>query len=197
MTKNLYSLAVFCGSNVGKHPIYQKAAEELGKAMATKQIRLIYGGGKVGLMGVIADAVLSGGGKVTGVITDFLWQKEVGHSDLTELIVVKTMHERKAKMEELASGFISLPGGFGTLDEFAEIFTWSQLGLHHKPIGILNTNNYFDLFLAYIDHMVIEGFLPPSNKNIILHHHHPQSLIEQMERYEPKHTSKWMDSSNV
>lgn len=193
----LSTLAIFCGSNPGKNPTYTKAAFELGKLLAKKRIKIVYGGGKVGLMGILADASLDEGGEVVGIITDFLLEKEVGHNALTELVVVGSMHERKALMEQRSNGFIILPGGFGTLDEFAEIFTWSQLGLHTKPIGVLNVNGYFNLFLAFIDHMVNEGFLKKENKNLIIHSDSPEDLIIKMNSYSPEYTPKWMDSSDT
>lgn len=152
-------LAIFCGSSAGNNPIYKEEAYQVGKLMAERSIEVVYGGGKVGLMGVVADAALKYGGKVIGVITEKLMEWEVGHDGLTELHVVKTMHERKAMMAQLSDGFIALPGGIGTMEEIIEVFTWHQIGYHNKPCAFLNTAGYYDKFFAFIDHSVQEGFL--------------------------------------
>ena len=193
----LKTVCVFCGSNVGSHPAYTAAAEQLGALLARRQIGLVYGGGKVGLMGKIADAVLSAGGRVTGVIPQALMLKEIGHDGLTELKIVNSMHERKALMAELADGFIALPGGFGTLDEFCEILTWSQLGLHHKPCGLLNVNGYYDHFSRLLDHAVDEQFLRPLHRAMVISDNDPEGLLIRMMEYEAPLTGKWIDRSET
>ena len=153
------NICVFCGSATGVNPIYRKAAVDLGKALAQHSITLIYGGGNVGLMGIVADSVMQHGGKVIGVIPDFLLKREVGHRGITELVIVDSMHERKKKMADLADGFIALPGGWGTLEELAEVLTWRQLQLINNPVAILNVNNFYDALLSQMRHMTEEGFL--------------------------------------
>ncbi|WP_258098723.1 LOG family protein [Marinoscillum pacificum] len=152
-------LAIFCGSSAGNNPIYKEEAYQVGKLMAKKGIEVIYGGGKVGLMGVVADAALEHGGKVIGVIPEKLMEWEVGHDGLTELHIVKTMHERKAMMADLSDGFVALPGGIGTMEEIIEVFTWHQIGYHNKPCAFLNTSGYYNKFFSFIEHSVSEGFL--------------------------------------
>ena len=193
----LKSICVFCGSNFGSRPEYSAAAEALGYSLAARGIGLVYGGGKVGLMGKIADAVLSSGGTVTGVIPRALMLKEIGHEGLTELKIVNSMHERKALMAELADGFIALPGGFGTLDEFCEILTWAQLGLHHKPCGLLNVGGYYDHFSRLLDHAVAEQFLRPLHRAMVISDADPQSLLCRMREYEAPLTGKWIDQSET
>ena len=162
------NICVFCGSSQGKNPVYLKAAKRLGQAIVDHKLRLIYGGGNIGLMGTIANEVMTLGGEVIGVIPGFLVEKEVGNIDLTELIVVESMHERKHKMAHLADGFIAMPGGFGTLEELAEVLTWVQLELIKKPVGVLNVNGYYDLLISQLDHMVAEGFLKPQNRRLMI-----------------------------
>ncbi len=174
------NICVFCGSGMGRNPIYADAARTLGRLMAQHQSTLIYGGGNIGLMGTVADAVMAGGGKVIGVIPDFLMQKEVGHKGLTQLEVVGSMHERKRRMADLADAFVALPGGWGTLDELAEILTWRQLGLVKAPVAILNTNHYFDTLLKQMEVMVIEGFLSAQNFADVLVADTPETLLTLM-----------------
>jgi uncharacterized protein (TIGR00730 family) len=169
----------------------------LGHLLAVRSIGLVYGGGNVGLMGVLADAMLEKGGTVTGVIPDFLLQKEVGHRGLSELIVVETMHERKAIMADRADSFMALPGGFGTLDELCEILTWSQLGLHRHPVGLLNLNGYFDGLIAFFDHMTQQGFLHQKNREILLVHEDTERLLQLMDHYQPPQVEKWLDREDV
>src|SRR5690242_7250622 len=157
------NICVFCGSSSGLNPIYAQSAKELGGLLATQHHTLIYGGGNIGLMGIVADAVLEKKGRVIGVIPDFLMQKEVGHKGLTELEIVPSMHERKKRMADLSDAFIAMPGGWGTLDETAEILTWKQLGLIQQSVGILNVNNFFDTLLQQMNLMANEGFLNPNN----------------------------------
>lgn len=162
------SIVVYCGSSLGTNPIYNEVATELGEKMATLNIRLIYGGGGFGLMGNVANAVLENGGEVTGVIPNFLADLEVAHKTLTELHFVETMHERKFKMVQLSKGVIALPGGYGTLDELFEILAWRQLKLYDGPIGIINTNGYYDLMIQQLDRMVADGFLRAENRALLL-----------------------------
>ncbi|HKT14294.1 MAG TPA: TIGR00730 family Rossman fold protein [Allosphingosinicella sp.] len=162
------ALCVFCGSSIGRDVRYREAAVAAGQALVRGGIDLVYGGGRIGLMGIIADAVLAGGGRVTGVIPQDLLDRELGHSGLTALHVVGSMHERKAKMAELSDGFIALPGGAGTLEEMFEQWTWAQLGIHAKPCGFLNADGYFDPVRAMIARMVAEGFLSPEHADILV-----------------------------
>jgi uncharacterized protein (TIGR00730 family) len=162
MTAHMKSIAVFCGSSMGTNKVYEEAASAAGRTLAREGLRIVYGGGKVGLMGVLADAALAGGGEVTGVITRALLDREVGHRGLSDLRIVETMHERKQLMADLADAFIALPGGAGTLEEIFEQWTWSQLGVHAKPCGLLNVNGYFAPLRAMIERTVSEGFTRPS-----------------------------------
>lgn len=181
----LKTLAVFCGSSNGASPIYVEVAKKLGEELAKRNITLVYGGASVGVMGAVADSVLNMGGKVIGIMPSFLEKREISHSSLTELIVVDSMHERKAKMAELADGFIALPGGPGTLEEFFEIFTWAQLGLHQKPCGLLNINHYYDPLIALFNHMSDEQFLHEKYRSMALVDVEPTGLLDQFNRYEP------------
>lgn len=173
-------LCVFCGSSIGGRPVYAEQARQLGKLLAAREIGLVFGGGHIGLMGVLADAVLAAGGETIGVIPRALVERELAHRSLTQLLVVETMHQRKARMAELADGFAALPGGFGTGDEFFEILTWSQLGLHTKPIGLLNTAGYFTPLLSWLDHMVAEGFLDSSHRRLVIETDSPESLLDRL-----------------
>ncbi|MBN8576457.1 MAG: TIGR00730 family Rossman fold protein [Cyclobacteriaceae bacterium] len=174
------NICVFCGSGTGGNPVYAEAARTLGQTLAAGNHTLVYGGGNIGLMGIVADAVLQSGGRVIGVIPDFLMQKEVGHKGITQLEVVGSMHERKRRMADLAQAFIAMPGGWGTLDELAEILTWKQLGLIKADVGILNTNKYFDALLSQMEKMVQDGFLAASNFASITIASQPQDLIGQL-----------------
>jgi uncharacterized protein (TIGR00730 family) len=165
---SLQSIGVFCGSSPGARPEYAAAAQQVGRLMAEQDITLVYGGGRVGLMGVLADAVLEVGGRVIGVIPKILYRKEVAHQDLTELRVVDSMSERKAVIGELSDAFIALPGGIGTLDEIFEVWTWTQLGLQHKYSGLLNVGGYFDPLIDFVDRAVREGFLSAQNRQVLL-----------------------------
>ncbi len=186
------SICVFCGSNTGFSPAYVEMAQELGRLFVERNIRLVYGGGNVGLMGAMADEMLRHGGKVTGVIPHFLMEKEVGHTGLEEQIVVDTMHIRKQKMADLSEGFIAMPGGFGTMDELNEILTWAQLGLHSHPIGVLNVGKYYDHLLGMFDHMVSQGFLHQDNRGIVLDSDSATDLLDKMATYEAPTTAKWL-----
>jgi len=174
------NLCVFCGSSSGHNGVYSDAANDLAKLIGENNHALVYGGGNIGLMGVLADGVLLNGGKVTGVIPEFLVQKEVAHKNLTSLEVVSSMHERKQRMADISDAFIALPGGWGTLDELAEILTWHQLGLVKKPIGLLNTNSYFDFLIRQIELMVTEGFLPKETRNKLQVHKNPKELLTML-----------------
>ena len=183
-------IAVFCGSSIGHNPIYAEAAKNLGVYMAKNNIGLVYGGGKIGLMGTIADALLENDGEVIGVIPHLLRHKEVAHTTITKMIVTKKMSKRKVKISKLADGYIALAGGFGTLDELFEALTLGQLGIENKPIGILNTNNYFDPTLLQLDIMVKEGFLKQNNKDMLLISDTIGELIFKMNNYQAPKMSK-------
>jgi hypothetical protein len=186
------SIAIFCGSSRGLSEVYAQAAETVIREMIGRRCNLVYGGGHVGLMGVLADHMIEGGGHVTGVIPRFLLEKEVAHMRLPELIVVDTMHERKMRMFELSDAFIALPGGFGTLDEFFEIVTWLQLGLHRKPVGILNVAGFFNPLLEQLAAMVREGFLKEENQNLIVSSHEAGHLLVAMETVRIPKIDKWI-----
>jgi uncharacterized protein (TIGR00730 family) len=179
------SICVFCGSQVGNNPRYANAAKNLGALLVKNNIKLIFGGGGIGLMGILADAVMAHGGKAIGVIPRFLSDRELGHTQLSELIMVESMHQRKQKMAELADGFLALPGGFGTLEELCEILTWRQLKLVEKPIGILNIGGFFNHLDFLLDHMIEEGFLTKGHKNLLLIEEDPMILINSFLRFSP------------
>jgi len=191
------TIAVYCGSSLGKSKIYQDKAIALGKTIYDNDINLVYGGGNIGLMGVIANTVLQLGGKVTGVLPHFLNKKEVGNLAITELILVDSMHERKLKISELSDAFIAMPGGFGTLEEVTEMLTWSQLGLSKKPIGLYNVNRYYNLLLQQFDKMVEEGFLKMENRKIVIADHQPDLLLQKLYAFEPIVTPKWLHSDQT
>lgn len=174
------NICVFCGSKKGNDPAYEKAASNLGHLLADAGYNLVYGGGKVGLMGALADAVLANGGKVTGVIPQFLLDLEVGHTGITELVVVDSMHTRKQKMATLSDAFIAMPGGYGTLEELAEILTWTQLDIITKPVTILNINGYYDSLLSMMDEMVKKGFLPEQNRSLLNDFNAPEQLLHYL-----------------
>ncbi len=186
------TICVFCGSNLGIRPVYRAAAERLASLLLQRGIELVYGGGNVGLMGVLADTMLAQGGRVIGVIPQSLMAREVGHRGLTKLHVVSSMHERKALMADLSDAFLALPGGFGTFEEFCEIVTWSQLGIHQKPCGLLNVDGYYDPLLRLFDHAVGEGFLHPDNRALVLDDDEPERLLEKMAHYKPIRAAKWI-----
>ncbi len=185
-------ICVFCGSSFGSRPEYRQAAAEVGSLLARKGVGLVYGGSNVGLMSVVADTVLEGGGDVIGVIPDALVAKEVAHRGLADLRVVSSMHERKALMGELSSAFLALPGGFGTLEEFIEAVTWSQLGLHRKPCGLLNLCGFYDSLLALLDHAVEERFLRPENRALVLAETDAETLIDKLLSHQPPYVEKWI-----
>jgi uncharacterized protein (TIGR00730 family) len=185
-------VAVFCGSGSGKNEIYGKKAFELGKFLAENNMELIFGGGSIGLMGAVADGTLNRDGNVTGVIPYFLNRKEVAHQEITNLIEVNSMHERKKKMHELSDGVIALPGGYGTLEEFFEMLTWSQLGLHQKPVALLNINGFYDPMVTLIDNMVNQEFLKPSYRELMITDNKIPVLVEKMKNYNPPAVRKWI-----
>jgi uncharacterized protein (TIGR00730 family) len=188
----LRRICVFCGSNLGINPSYRAAAESLGKLLAGHRIELVYGGGNIGLMGELANAALAAGGHVIGVIPESLVAKEVGHPGLTELRIVGSMHERKALMSDLSDGFIALPGGFGTFEEFCEVVTWSQLGIQSKPCGLLNIEGYYNPLLQLFDNAVTEGFLRIENRQLVLEDHDPGRLLEKVKEFVPIPADKWI-----
>ena len=189
----LQSICVFCGSSTGSNPAYRQAAASLGRAIAASGRRLVYGGGNVGLMGVLADATLEQGGEVVGVIPRHLVDLEVAHQSLTDLRVVDSMHQRKQLMADLAEGFVVLPGGLGTLEEFFEVWTWGQLGLHRKPYGLLNVAGYFDSLLAFLDHSVSERFVRPDHRRLLLMAEDPMKLLHRLDTYAVPLSPKWID----
>ncbi len=184
------SVCVFCGSSMGFNPIFKDAAHELGEILAKENIRLVYGGGSIGLMGILADAVLENGGEVVGIIPQFLYDKEVGHDGNTELIIVDSMHERKQKMAELAHGFIAMPGGIGTMEELFEIFTWSQLDLIKKPIALYNVDHFYDELLQFFNKMVEEGFIKKCTVNTLIKASNIHDIMEKMKTYHFTETPK-------
>jgi uncharacterized protein (TIGR00730 family) len=187
-------LCVFCGSNSGSPPAYAAAARDLGRRLVARGLGLVFGGGHVGLMGVVADAALEAGGEVIGVIPQALVDKELAHGRLTALRVVASMHERKAVMADLADGFAALPGGYGTADETFEILTWAQLGLHAKPVGLLNTAGFFDPLLAWLDRAVADGFLRPAHRRLLRVANSPEQLLDLLTAFRPEPaTGKWLD----
>jgi uncharacterized protein (TIGR00730 family) len=188
------SLCVYCGSSFGHDAIYAETARALAQQMVAADIALVYGGGKVGLMGVIADEVLRLGGEAIGVIPQALMEKEVGHRNLTHLHIVKDMHERKAMMEQLADGFIALPGGIGTLEELFEILTWSQLGFHSKPVGVLNVNGFYDGLLAFLRQLVAQGFVKPEQAALLLHENEANALLHRLQSFTPTSSTKILDA---
>ncbi|WP_117168182.1 TIGR00730 family Rossman fold protein [Paraliobacillus sediminis] len=184
-------VAVYCGSSKGNSPIYMEQARRLGEILVANGIDLVYGGATVGCMGAVADGVLEAGGQVIGVIPKKLADVEIAHQNLTEIHVVETMHERKALMAELADGFIALPGGSGTLEEWFEVFTWAQLDYHHKPCALLNINRYYDPIVALFDHMITEGFVKKEYKELIMLEENADALLTRMTDYQPRYIHKW------
>ena len=185
-------IAIYCGSSRGLDPDFPTAAAGLARHLVSQGIGIVYGGGNVGLMGVVADAALAAGGEVIGVIPESLLAKELGHQGCTQLHVTRSMHERKQLMVDLSEGFIALPGGFGTLDELFETLTWLQLGFHTKPVGLLNVNGFFDHLLTYLDHMTAAGLLKPEHRASLLTDTNPQGLLEKMRAFQPHTCGKWI-----
>ncbi len=186
-------ICVFCGSNHGTRLAYELAAEELGKTLVQRGLTLVYGGGRVGLMGTIADAVVAAGGEAIGVIPQHLVDKELAHQGLSQLHVVGSMHARKALMADLADGFIALPGGFGTFEEFFEVLTWAQLGFHQKPCGLLNIEGFYDRLLAMVNHAVDEGFIRAPHRSLVLEAEQPDVLLDKFVTFKPIVHQKWVD----
>jgi uncharacterized protein (TIGR00730 family) len=191
------SICVFCGANFNGDPNLRQAVELLAEVMVKRDIALVFGGGKVGVMGLMADAVLSRGGKAIGVIPGFLMDKEVGHTGLTQMHVVENMHQRKQLMNDLCDGIITLPGGFGTLEEFFEVLTWLQLGLHNKPIGVLNVDGFYDFLLKQMDVMVEQRFLKPTNRELVLTSADPIELVNLMTGFDAKPDEVWFKDRNL
>jgi uncharacterized protein (TIGR00730 family) len=192
MTKKFHSVCVYCGSAKGNNPVYADAAKALGRALVQHNLSLVYGGGHVGLMGIVADAVLDAGGEVTGVIPKALMDTEVGHERLTRLLVVKDMHERKALMAEHADGFIAMPGGIGTLEELFETLTWAQLGFHEKPIGLLNVAGFYDPLIEFLRHQTSQGFLRAEHKDLLLMETEPDPLIAELKNFTMPEGVSWL-----
>ncbi|TDU71315.1 hypothetical protein EI77_02438 [Prosthecobacter fusiformis] len=187
-------IAIYCGSSGGHESLYRNAAEAVASFLAREGIGLVYGGGNVGLMGIIANAALKEGGEVIGVIPQALMDKELGHGGVTELHVVRSMHERKQLMVDLSDGFIALPGGFGTLDELFETLTWLQLSFHEKPVGLLNVNGFFDGLLTFLDHMTAQGFLKQEHRDCLLVSDDPAELLSKMRQFRPPELGKWIET---
>jgi hypothetical protein len=191
------AICVFCGANFNGDPLLKQAVELLADVMVSKDITLVYGGGNVGVMGLLADAVMDRGGKVIGIIPQFLMDKEVGHKGITELRIVENMHQRKQLMNDLCDGIIMLPGGFGTLEEFFEVLTWLQLGLHNHPVGILNINGFYDMLLKQMDIMVEQRYLKPANRELVLASVDPIELVNLMENIDIKPDEVWFRDRNL
>jgi uncharacterized protein (TIGR00730 family) len=189
----LQRVCVFCGSSPGARPAYVEAARRVGTLLARRGIGLVYGGGRVGLMGAAADAALAEGGEVIGIIPRSLAEKEVAHQGLADLRVVSSMHERKALMSDLSDGFLALPGGFGTLEELFEVVTWAQIGIHSKPCALLNVAGYFDALLVFADHALSERFVRTEHRSLLLTGEDPDALIDRMASYRAPDIDKWMD----
>jgi uncharacterized protein (TIGR00730 family) len=190
-------ISVFCGSSSGNPSLYLEQARLLGQTLAKQNLELVYGGAKVGLMGAVADGALHAGGRVIGVLPRFLVSKEIAHEGLTSLILVNSMHERKTRMNELSDGVIALPGGFGTLEELFEMLTWAQLGLHNKPVGILNINGFYDVLIQLVGKMVDQGFLREDNRQMLLINTEIDGLLHQMKSYVAPTVRKWITPESV
>lgn len=187
----LGAVCVFCGSGVGNREEYAEAARGLGAEIARRGLRLVFGGGRVGLMGLVADAALEAGGEAVGVMPESLLEKEIGHQRLTELRVVSSMHERKRVMAELSDAFVALPGGYGTFEEFFETLTWAQLGLHEKPCGLLDVAGYYGYLISLLDHAVGEGFVNPNHRSLVLLEDNPKKMLDRLEGYAGSPNGKW------
>lgn len=186
------TLCVYCGSNPGRTPVYAAGAHELAQTLVNRNIGLVYGGARVGIMGLLADSVLKAGGRVTGVIPESLVKKEIAHHGLTELRVTRSMHERKTIMAEISDGFIALPGGIGTMEELFEVWTWAQLGFHNKPCGLLNIAGYFDNLCAFLDHTVTEEFVKPPHRTMLYVENCAERLLDGFSAYVPPVVTKWV-----
>lgn len=190
---NMKRVCVFLGANPGMDPAYAEATRAMARVLVSRGLGLVYGGSAVGLMKVLADAVMDAGGETVGVIPQALYDKEIGHTGITRLEVVGSMHERKARMAELADGFVALPGGIGTLEEIFEVFTWGQLGFHAKPCGLLDVKGYYGGLCAFLDHVRDQGFLKNDHRGMLLCDPDPSSLLERMERFVPPKVAKWVE----
>ena len=191
------NICVFCGSQSGIAPRYRQTAIELGRLLAQRGHGLVYGGGHVGLMGTIADAVLEAGGAVTGVIPKPMTERELAHETVTKLYVVSSMHERKALMASLSDAFIAMPGGYGTLEELFEVIAWAQLGIHRKPIGVLNASGYFDALLSLVEHMIGEGFVKSRHRGLFVTADQPQALLDALQRHQMPATRRWLSEEET
>lgn len=193
----LKAVCVYCGSNFNGDATLRKAIKQLAQTLVKQEIKLVYGGGSVGVMGVLANDILELGGLVTGVIPQFLMDKEVGHKGVTEMIVTENMHQRKQKMADLSDGFVILPGGFGTLEEFFEVLTWLQLGLHNKPIGVLNVGGFYDPLFAQMEMMVQSKFLKPANRDLVFNESDAETLIDKMDNFSAIPDEVWFRDRNL
>lgn len=191
------AVCVFCGSREGARPSYAEAARLVGKTLARRGIGVVYGGGRVGLMGAVANAALEEGGEVVGVIPEALLAREIAHEGLTKLHVVGSMHERKRLMDDLSDGFVTLPGGYGTFEELLEVISWAQLGIHGKPCGLLDVDGYYQSLATLFDTAVKEGFLPLRHRSLVLTERDPESLLDAMDRYTPPETKRWADPRDI
>ena len=191
------SVCIYCGSNPGNRPVYVQQAQAFARLLAQRGIRVVYGGASVGIMGAVANAALAEGGQVVGVIPQSLVDREVAHGGLSELIVTGSMHERKARMAELSDAFVALPGGVGTLEEIFEVWTWSQLGLHDKPCGLLNIEGYYDSLARFLDETVVNGFMRPAHRGMLLAADTGEALLSAFERYAPPVVAKWVEREDV
>ena len=190
-------IAVFCGSSHGARPAYTAAARALGELLTRERIAVVYGGGSVGLMGELADAALAAGGEVVGVIPRPLWDREVGHRGLTDLRIVESMHERKMLISSLSDAYIALPGGLGTFEEIFEVWTWAQLGMHQKPLGFLNVDDYFTSLATFLDHASGEGFIRTEQRNVAIFESDPATMLQRFASYTPPVVRKWIDDSRT
>lgn len=190
---SLAAVCVFCGASTGANPAYREAAAALGQELARRKLTLVYGGGAVGLMGIVADAALAAGGEVIGIIPESLKTAEIGHNGLTRLEVVDGMHARKARMAELSDAFIALPGGLGTLEELFEVWTWGQLGYHGKPLGLLEVNGFYSKLTGFLDHIVGEGFVRQQHRDMLQVSESPAQLIDALDSWQPVAAPKWVD----
>ena len=190
-------LAIFCGSNPGARPEYKAVTRSFGNALCERGIEVVYGGSSVGLMAVLADTMLEAGGGITGVIPRMLVDREVANTALSDLRIVESMHERKSLMAELADGFVALPGGIGTLEEFFEIWTWAQLGMHEKPCGLLNVAGYFNPLLSFLDRAVDEGFVRQVHREMVIVESDPEALIDKFSEYDPPRVVKWLNAGTI
>ncbi len=196
-TRTIKSTCVYCGSSPGRLEAYSIAARTLAKALVDRNIKLVYGGASVGIMGMVADTILQLGGQAVGVIPEALARKEIAHKNLSELYITRSMHERKSMMAELSDGFIALPGGIGTLEELFEIWTWAQLGIHDKPCGLLNAGGYFDSLITFLDHAVAEQFVKKAHGSMLIVESDPETLLDRFQGYVPPVIPKWIEKTET